>query len=220
MTSIARESLATPSTWHGPELSTHADWIRRLSDEQVDDLENALLVAKTTGKSMTELTREDFPLPGLAPAIGEWMEALQNGRGFINVKGIPVDRHDDEEIALIHWGLGLHMGTAVSQNAAGDLLGHVRDTGADPLDTGVRLYKTRVDLGFHKRDINAWVHEVRVDFLGCKGRHKGNRVARTHLPSQETFFSQLQGNLEQTVGDRNPIKLGGGEFLYANELHN
>jgi hypothetical protein len=77
------------------------------------------------------------------------MEALQNGRGFINVKGIPVSEHSDEDIGLIHWGLGLHMGTAVSQNAAGDVLGHVRDTGADPNDTSVRLYKTRVDLGFH-----------------------------------------------------------------------
>ncbi|MBW2292953.1 MAG: TauD/TfdA family dioxygenase [Deltaproteobacteria bacterium] len=149
MTSIAREPLATSSTWHGPELSTSHDWVRQLSEEQVSDLENALAVAQAAGKPMTELTREDFPLPILAPAIAEWMEALQSGRGFINVKGIPVDRHDDREIALIHWGLGLYMGAAVSQNAAGDVLGHVRDTGADPQNTGVRLYKTRVDLGFH-----------------------------------------------------------------------
>ncbi len=149
MTSIARKPLATPSTWLGPALLRSDDWVRRLTPEQVTDLENALAVAKATGVPLTELTREDFPLPVLAPAIGEWMEALQHGRGFINVKGIPVDRHEDEDLALIHWGLGLHMGTAVSQNAAGDVLGHVRDTGADPEDTSVRLYKTRVDLGFH-----------------------------------------------------------------------
>ena len=44
------------------------------------------------------------------------------------VAGVPgriVRPVSDEEIAWIHWGLGLHMGTAVSQNAAGDLLGHV-----------------------------------------------------------------------------------------------
>ena len=149
MTSIAREPLATPSTWLGPELRKSDDWVRRLTPAQVADLSNALAAAKATGKPMAELTRDDFPLPVLAPAIGEWMEALQRGRGFINVKGIPVARHDEGDLALIHWGLGLHMGTAVSQNAAGDFLGHVRDTGADPDDTSVRLYKTRVDLGFH-----------------------------------------------------------------------
>jgi hypothetical protein len=149
MTLIAREPLETPSTWLGPELMTNDDWIRRLATEQVADLENALEIAKCSGKPMTELSRDDFPLPILAPAIAEWMESLQNGRGFINVKGIPVEGRNEKDIGLIHWGLGLHMGTAVSQNAAGDLLGHVRDTGADPDDTSVRLYKTRVDLGFH-----------------------------------------------------------------------
>jgi hypothetical protein len=149
MTSIAREPLATPSTWLGPELRETEDWVRRLTPEQLADLESGLAFAKATGKPMTALTRDDFPIPLLAPAITEWMRALQRGRGFINVKGIPVHRHDDEDIALIHWGLGLYMGTAVSQNAAGDVLGHVRDTGADPEDSSVRLYKTRVDLGFH-----------------------------------------------------------------------
>jgi hypothetical protein len=149
MTSIAREALKTRSTWLGPELLNRDDWIRRLTADQIADLENALVVAKASGKAMTKLSRDDFPLPVLAPAIAQWVEALQNGRGFINVKGIPVFEHSEEDIGLIHWGLGLHMGTAVSQNAAGDVLGHVRDTGADPNDTSVRLYKTRVDLGFH-----------------------------------------------------------------------
>jgi len=149
MNAIAQKPLETPSTWLGPELLEKDDWIRRLTPDQILDLENGLEVAQSTGKAMTELTREDFPLPILGPAIAEWMESLQTGRGFINVKGIPVANRSVSEIGLMHWGLGLHMGTAVSQNAAGDVLGHVRDTGADPKDTSVRLYKTRVDLGFH-----------------------------------------------------------------------
>lgn len=146
---IAFEPLETPSTWQGPELVLDDDWIRRLSFEEIADLENGLTVAKASGKPMTALSRDDFPLPLLAPAIAEWMQALQSGRGFINVKGIPVATHDEDDIALMHWGLGLHMGTAVSQNAAGDVLGHVRDTGANPKNPSVRLYKTRVSLGFH-----------------------------------------------------------------------
>ncbi len=107
MTSIARDALKTRSTWLGPELlTTQDDWIRRLNVFQIADLENALVTAKASGKSMTELRRDDFPLPVLAPAIAEWMDALQNGRGFINVKAIPVSEQNEEDIGLIHWGLG------------------------------------------------------------------------------------------------------------------
>lgn len=149
MTAIAREVLESPSTWRGPELLKSEDWIHRLTSAEIRDLENGLAAAKATGKPMTDLTRSDFPLTVLVASIGEWMHSLQSGRGFINVKGIPVEGRSEEDIALFHWGIGLYMGTAVSQNAAGDVLGHVRDTGADPNDTSVRLYKTRVDLGFH-----------------------------------------------------------------------
>ena len=54
-----------------------------------------------------------------------------------------------EAAADLYWGLGLHMGRAVSQNTDGDLLGHVRDTGADPAAYGVRLYRTRAEQDFH-----------------------------------------------------------------------
>ncbi|MEN8182401.1 MAG: hypothetical protein ABFS46_07680 [Myxococcota bacterium] len=35
MTSIAREPLATPSTWLGPELLRSDDWVRRPHDTSV-----------------------------------------------------------------------------------------------------------------------------------------------------------------------------------------
>lgn len=141
------ESLPSPAAWLGDDLARSGDWFHVLTQAERDDLSTALTHAKATGKSMLELERADFPLRVLAPAIAKWLDQLQNGRGFLNVRGIPF--RADDEAAWIHWGLGLHLGTAVSQNAAGDLLGHVRDTGADPDDPSVRLYKTRVEMGFH-----------------------------------------------------------------------
>jgi hypothetical protein len=146
---ILREPIDTPSNWRGEELSASDTWIYRLSPTEISDLECGLEVAKASDRSLFELTRADFPLPVLGEAIAGWMLELQRGRGFINVKGIPVERLNQADAELCYWGIGLHMGRAVSQNAAGDLLGHVRDTGADPDDPSVRLYKTRVELGFH-----------------------------------------------------------------------
>jgi hypothetical protein len=45
--------------------------------------------------------------------------------------------------------MGQHLGLPVSQNAAGDLLGHVRDTGRSIADPSVRGYQTRIRLAYH-----------------------------------------------------------------------
>jgi hypothetical protein len=54
----------------------------------------------------------------------------------------------DDAVAA-YWALGLHLGTPVPQNFSGEVLTHVRDTGADPTDPSTRLYKTRAEQDFH-----------------------------------------------------------------------
>jgi len=183
MTEILREPVTTSATWLGPELQERPDeWIHRLTRDEVADLERALAHARATGKPMTRLARGDFPLPVLEPVIRDWLQTLQHGRGFLNVKGVPVERHSGEDAALFHWGLGLHLGTAVSQNAAGDLLGHVRDTGADPNDTSVRLYKTRVELLFHSDG---------SDLVGLMCIRQGRSGGENRLVSTTALYNEI-----------------------------
>jgi len=54
-----------------------------------------------------------------------------------------------EDAVAAYWALGLHLGSPVPQNFSGELLTHVRDTGADPTDPSTRLYKTRAEQDFH-----------------------------------------------------------------------
>jgi len=149
MASIRREPLDVAAAWKRADVESAGDWIHALTAEEVAELDTALAHAKRTGKALRELTREDFSLRRLATATDRWLRDLDEGRGFLLVRGVPVHRYTDEEAALVYWGLGLHLGTAVSQNAAGDVLGHVRDVGADRGAEKVRLYKTRDQLGFH-----------------------------------------------------------------------
>ena len=74
---------------------------------------------------------------------------VRTGRGFALLRGIPVARYTDEEVFLIKWGIGTHLGEKVSQNSYGDLLGHVYDHGRDPGDTRTRGYQTSGELRFH-----------------------------------------------------------------------
>ena len=149
MTTLVSEPVNDVTVWKASDLLGRDDWKFRLTPAEVDDIHHAVEHAKATGKPITELTREDFPLSVLGASIARWMEVLQRGAGFVNVKGLPVDRYDAEDLGLIHWGIGTHMGEGVSQNAAGDLLSHIRDVGANPADRSKRLYKTNVELGYH-----------------------------------------------------------------------
>jgi hypothetical protein len=147
-TSAPRTPIDDLAAWRGPELRSTGAWIHRLSADEIADLDAALAHAKAAGKTLATLRREDFPLPTLTATIRDWVSALDRGRGFVLVKGVPVHKYGKDAAALAYYGLGLHMGDPVSQNANGDLLGHVRDD-ALPEHPSVRLYRTRKRQDFH-----------------------------------------------------------------------
>ena len=149
MSDLLTQPLESEAAWTGPALAARKDWIHELSPAEIRALDAAVARAGASGKPLAELTREDFPLGVLAGAVDAWLDALDRGRGFVLVRGVPVERYGEADAALAYWGLGLHLGRAVSQNAAGDLLGHVRDAGLERRDPTVRLYRTREQLGFH-----------------------------------------------------------------------
>ncbi len=141
--------VESPAVWTGPEMAARRDWIHVLSAAEIADLDAAVAHARASGKPLERLERQDFPLGALAGSAERWLDVLESGRGFLLVRGVPVARYDERDATLAYWGLGLHLGRPVSQNAAGDLLGHVRDVGLEQRDPSVRLYKTRERLGFH-----------------------------------------------------------------------
>ena len=130
-------------------MAEETRWIRHFSPIETSELETAARAALARGKALDALRREDFDLPTLSVTCREWLKELDRGRGFVLLRGLPVERWGFELSQVAYLGLGLQMGSLGSQNAAGDLLGHVRDTGEDPDDPSVRLYKTRRAQGFH-----------------------------------------------------------------------
>lgn len=126
-----------PHIWRGCELGVTDDWIWTLSDAEVAELRCAARAP------------DGFPLPTLAPKLDALRRRLIHGRGFELLRGFPVDDLDDDVSATVFVGLGSHLGVARSQNAAGDLLGHVRDVGLDVADPNVRIYQTNRRQTFH-----------------------------------------------------------------------
>jgi hypothetical protein len=145
---IPREPVVAPAAWRGLALERSL-WHERLSAGAVDEIQNALAVAKSTGKATGDLAAEDFPLPLLAADVARWRAEVQEGLGFRVISGIPVERMSDEDAGIVFWCLGLHFGRPGAQNADGDLLGHVADTGDSAEDPFVRLYRTKADIAYH-----------------------------------------------------------------------
>ena len=102
-----------------------------------------------SGFDVTQMARADFPLPLLKTEIDRWSEEIQRGRGFLVVRGLPVARYNDIQVRVIFWGIGLYMGSALSQNSYGELLGDVYDEGVKMGTGKVRGYRTNSFLMFH-----------------------------------------------------------------------
>jgi hypothetical protein len=136
------------SAWIGAELARHPEqWIYTLSRAEIGEIEAA--VAKIRGRDLTSLARADFPFPTLAPVLDRLRDEVLNGRGFVLLRGIPVEGRPIADSAAAYWGIGLHFGNPRSQNAMGHLLGHVTDLGLATADPNVRTYQTTERQHFH-----------------------------------------------------------------------
>ena len=141
--------IESPAAWRGSALRDGDAWIARLSPAEQDELVALAARLRATGKPRGELTRDDADLRGLAGVVRGWRGELSHGRGFVLVRGLPLDRLSREDATLVYWALGLHLGQPVPQNLAAELLTDIRDTGADPNDPSTRLYRTRAEQDFH-----------------------------------------------------------------------
>jgi hypothetical protein len=141
--------LGGPVAWRGAELARSGAWVDELSREDVSELEAAALAASRNGRPMVEIRREHFALPHLGPRLDAIRRELLRGRGFILLRGLPLEHYTLADAAAIFYGLGTHFGTALSQNAQGHVLGHVKDLGYDAGDPRTRLYQTNQRQGYH-----------------------------------------------------------------------
>jgi hypothetical protein len=124
-------------------------WVHHLSAEDVAELEVAASSVRQNARPLVEVRREDFALPRLGAVLGAIRRELLGGRGFVVLRGLPLERYTLGEAATFFWGIGTHLGTALSQNAQGHVLGHVRDLGYEADDPRTRLYQTNQRQGYH-----------------------------------------------------------------------
>lgn len=142
--------IVAAAAWYGGDMVRHPDrWLRRLSLDDVAELEHAARTFADGHGDLGAISKEHFPLPSLAAELNGLRARLMHGIGFELIRGLPVATLSRELAAIIFCGIGAHLGSARSQNAAGHMLGHVRDTGADVANPKTRIYQTSKRQTFH-----------------------------------------------------------------------
>ena len=138
-----------PQVWYGRDLTARTDWVRTLTVAEIAAFESAVARLDATGIDIAEIGPEHFATAGLADLVAEIRAATLHGRGFLLVRGIPVQRWSVRQCAVAYFGLGTLLGEPVSQNAMGHILGHVKDIGADYARPNHRGYQTAARLPYH-----------------------------------------------------------------------
>ncbi|MCY1076421.1 TauD/TfdA family dioxygenase [Archangium lansingense] len=139
--------IHSAAAWEGASLRNSTQWIHVLTPGEREELRRTL--HRLRGLEREEITRGTHALPELRPTLSRLREEIHRGRGFVLVRGVPIEGHTVDEVAKLYWLLGLHFGAPVPQNGQGETLCHIRDTGADPKKPTTRLYTTRAEQDFH-----------------------------------------------------------------------
>jgi len=136
-----------PSAWKASDFKGAYDHAYDLTPRRLAAFDRALAAIRAAGLTLNGVAREHFELPEIADELAALREAVVNGRGFVVIRGFPIDRYAPDDIELIYWGLGTHFGIGQSQSVLGDRLGHVVDmTRSDP---HARAYRNKQTLTLH-----------------------------------------------------------------------
>ena len=146
----------TPATWRAQDWADPADWSWWLDDAAITEAVAATdRFAAEDPQTVGELGARDIRLPALEERLAALRRTLISGRGFELIRGLPVADLSEGQAAAIFIAIGAHLGSARSQNAAGHLLGHVRNVGLDVTDPTVRIYQTDRRQTFHTDSTDA-----------------------------------------------------------------
>jgi hypothetical protein len=143
------QPIQGPCNWTAAEIAANPVWIHRFTPQELEEIDAGLRHALAKGRTFETITAADFPLPAVSKVFAQGREQLENGVGMQHYRGIDVTRYTKDQLRLMYWAFGLHLGTPISQSSNGDVLGDVRNQNTDLNGPRGRGYTTNAKLGCH-----------------------------------------------------------------------
>ncbi len=117
------------TVWNSEDLDADNSWIHRLSDNEIEDIDNALEKINAESIDISDISKETFHLELLAEKLLTIQECIEHDRGIFFIKGLPIEKYSNEDIQRVFVGINSYIGTAVIQSTDGALIHEVKDKG-------------------------------------------------------------------------------------------
>lgn len=174
--------IRTRAAWRPADFANDDSWIIPVSDEIKDEIAAAVSACRKKGVGAYAATQKDFATPKFAAMLAGIAGELDTGRGFVLLRGMPMDGYSAAELKLIYWGLGIYLGTPISQNGLGELISEVTDLGYSRKQANVRGYTTREGQS---------PHTDHGDVVGLMCVHPAKEGGRNVISSTMTIFNEM-----------------------------
>lgn len=192
MNTILKSKITDKCAWVGSEIANQTDWIYQLSAHMLNVLDQALKVLEAKQLSAPEFNKYDALIedPIFLTEIEKISDELENGYGFIVIRGLDANKYDEFQLANLYYLIGLHMGDSVTQNARGDLLGYVENVG-DKNNKMTRVYETNAYLPYHA-DLS--------DVVGLLSIRKSKQGGLSSIISSSTVYNRILEKYPEYLG--------------------
>ncbi|HEU4930763.1 MAG TPA: TauD/TfdA family dioxygenase, partial [Pyrinomonadaceae bacterium] len=168
------------TAWYATD---NTDCVEEISADQIAEVEDAVQELERAGVEIEKITADGVPLPTLGPRLQGLLDEVLNGRGFVLIRRLPVERWTRRQAAIAFLIIGAQLGNLRMQNAEGHLLGHVRDLGRSSDDPNTRIYQTRERQTFHTDS---------CDVVGLLCLQAAKSGGLSSLVSSTTIFNEMR----------------------------
>jgi len=171
------------TAWRHDTFKSAADYTIELKDGDRSELLAAVDAVHRQGRltPACALKPEDFRFKRLGESLSRGFNEVKSGYGFVLLRGLPVDGVTLDEFIAAVWGVGTHFGHPLSQNAQGELIGHVID--ATKQEQTPRMFRSNLELRLHT-DVTAMIS------LACW--HKSQEGGASYLASGVAIHDEIQ----------------------------
>ncbi|MBI3514872.1 MAG: TauD/TfdA family dioxygenase [Proteobacteria bacterium] len=146
---VRPRAIGGAAAWRGPDLATRRDeWIYILSEAERREVRAAFAHFEASGRQPLDASQADFPLPTFGATLQRVLREIDGRRGFLLMRGLPIEGLSEERLRGFYWGIGLYLGVVIAQSGEAELIGDVRDRGDDSNVT-LRGYRSKDAINYH-----------------------------------------------------------------------
>jgi hypothetical protein len=177
-----------PRAWRAETIDDRRAWYYPLPEQGLSALDEAVATLRDADQPVTALRVSDAQRVACRDALRPVSAALESGRGFAIIDGVPTGRYTPRQLQAIYWLVGQLLGEPFEQNVQGTLLYDVRDTGQD-LSQGARFSVTSYESSFHTD--NSFGETV-LDYVGLLCLHTAKSGGLSQILSGHAVLNVLR----------------------------